>query len=178
MIEEKDLTLIGKFMRTHALKGELNAMTEIDDDYFTDDNPLIVDVDGIYVPFYCESIRPKGHYASLIKLIGVDSEDEAAAFVNKDIYGLTKDVEHYLDEEVAEDGAYADSFIGYSMIDNEAGEIGEITDIDLSTDNALFIVTDGDDTIFIPIADEFIREIDNENKILHVDLPQGLVDLN
>ena len=51
MIEEKDLTPVGKFLKTHALKGELNAILEIDPEFFTEGYPLVIDVDGAFVPF-------------------------------------------------------------------------------------------------------------------------------
>ncbi len=60
MIKKEDIVEIGKFQKTHALKGELNALLDIDGDYAADGNALVVAVDGIYVPFYAESVRPKG----------------------------------------------------------------------------------------------------------------------
>ena len=36
MIKEEDTIKIGKFQKTHALKGELNALLDIDPEYFTD----------------------------------------------------------------------------------------------------------------------------------------------
>ena len=60
MIKKEDIVAIGKFQKTHALKGELNALLDIDGDYAADGHPLIIDIDGIYVPFYAETVRPKG----------------------------------------------------------------------------------------------------------------------
>ena len=34
MIEKDELLPVGKFRRTHALKGELNATIDIDPDFF------------------------------------------------------------------------------------------------------------------------------------------------
>ena len=83
MIREEDLFPIGKLQKTHALKGELNAVLDIDEDFIDEDYPLIIDLDGIFVPFYTESWRPKGSSACLLKLEGVDNEGEARKFVNK-----------------------------------------------------------------------------------------------
>lgn len=51
MIEEKDIKAIGKFQKTHALKGELNAILDIDSEYVSEGNAVVVDIDGIFVPF-------------------------------------------------------------------------------------------------------------------------------
>lgn len=70
MIEEKDIKAIGKFQKTHALKGELNAILDIDSEYVSEGNAVVVDIDGIFVPFFASSVRPKGStsYLSLIHI--------------------------------------------------------------------------------------------------------------
>ena len=42
MIDKDKLIEIGKFQRTHALKGELNAILDVPEDYVEDGNPLVV----------------------------------------------------------------------------------------------------------------------------------------
>lgn len=187
MIERTEISEIGKFHKTHGLKGELNAALDIDADFISSDRPLIVDVDGIFVPFYPDSVRPKGHFSSLVKLHGIDDEAAARAFVNKAIFALKSDIGRFEEEngsgeEEDEEGGYADDFIGYKVVEIGDGEprlIGEITDVDTQTQNALFIIetTDGD-TVYIPVADEFIAGIDDDSHTLNVILPPGLIDLN
>ena len=77
MITRAEISPIGKFHKTHALKGELNAVLDVEADLIDTKRPLIVDIDGIFVPFYCDSVRPKGHFSSLVKLQGIDSEADA-----------------------------------------------------------------------------------------------------
>ena len=65
------------------------------------------------------------------------------------------------------------------MVDGDNGkDIGTITDIDDKTDNWLFIVerTDGSE-VMIPAHEEFITEIQQEERIMVMDLPLGLLDL-
>lgn len=83
MIEEKSIISAGKFLKPHGLKGELNVLVEFDSEILEEDYPIIVDVDGIYVPFYAESVRPKGHFSSLVKLQGVDSQEETGRLSTK-----------------------------------------------------------------------------------------------
>lgn len=177
MITRNELTEIGKFQRTHALKGELNALFEMDPESIVDaERPIVVNMDGIFVPFFIASIRPKGSYSFLVKLTDVDSEEAARSFVNKDIYALSADVD-CMDPDA--EGTYADALIGYSISDVNAGSIGKVTDLDLTTENALFIVTTPDESvIYVPIADELIEEIDDNNKTILMSLPDGLVTIN
>lgn len=179
MIEAKDITSIGKFQKTHALKGELNAILDIDDEFLLEGNALIVDIDGFFVPFYAASVRPKGNTSFLIKLDGIDSENEARSFVNKTIYASKSQLAPFLDVD-EEDIADGDEFIGYKIIDEESDKtVGEIIEIDDTTSNLLFIAaTEDGEELYIPAAEEFIYGIDDENKTIRMRLPEGLLDLN
>ena len=175
MIEKKELIEIGKFQKTPALKGELNAVLNIDPEYVEEGNPLIIETDGIPVPFYAESIRPKGASSYLIKLEGVDSVEEADELVNNLIFAPRNDVEDYMGEELL----LGDDLEGYRVVDKDLGEIGVLESIDSSTENELFVVrTPDDEEVYIPIVDDFIVDIDQENGIINTSLPEGLVDLN
>ncbi len=183
MITSESIEEIGKFLKTHALKGELNAQLDIDAAFINPDTPLIVSLEGIYVPFFPENVRPKGHFSSLVKLQGVDSEEEARKFVNLPIFARKADVEEFLDEEYAadedEEGAYVDDLIGYSILDAESGEfIATIEDVDYTTVNTLFIAEVDGEVLYIPASPDFITSIDPERRVLTMDLPEGLIDLN
>lgn len=175
MIKQEEITRIGKFQKAHGLKGELNTILDIDPEYFNEGNPMIVDIEGLFVPFYTESVRNKGNISYLVKLEGIASEKEASQFVNQEIFMLTKDRDKWLDN----DEFYIDSFIGYEVVDNEKDNmIGKIIGIDDTTDNVLFQIKKGDETILIPVVDEFIVDVDEENMVIKMKLPEGLVDLN
>lgn len=175
MIKKEDIVEIGKFQKTHALKGELNALLDVDEGYIDDGNPLIVEMDGIFVPFYAESVRPKGSESFLIKLKDIDSSESAREFVNKSVYGLRIDLLDYFDDPEME---LKEDFLDFVVIDSIAGEVGKIVDIDDSTDNVLFIVeTPEGKTIYIPVAEEFITSIDRDRMRVEMTLPEGLLDL-
>lgn len=176
MIKKEDIVEIGKFQKTHALKGELNALLDIEDDFVADGNPLIVEMDGIFVPFYGESIRPKGAESFLVKLRDIDTQEEAQTFVNKAIYGLRADLVEYFDDP---DMELKEDFIGYKVVDADLGVLGEVKDVDDSTENVLLVIaTENGEEVYVPIVEEFIREIDDDRQVIETRLPDGLVDLN
>lgn len=178
MIKEEDIIEIGKFQRTHALKGELNALLDIEEDYLTEGHPVIVEIDGIYVPFYAESVRPKGATTYLIKLQGVDSVEQATGLVNKLIYGLREDMLGYFDVE-EDDVALPGDLSGYGVIDEVHGFLGKLQRIDDTTINTLMIVDEGPfGEIYIPFNEDFIVDIDNNDKEIYTVLPEGLLDMN
>lgn len=178
MIKKEDITEIGKFQKTHALKGEMNAILEIDPDYLSDGNPIVVDMDGIYVPFYATGVRTKGATSYLVKLEGIDTVEDAQKFINKSIYGIKKDLLEYFDSP-EEEIVFENDLIRYEVGDKSYGALGEIVRIDDSTINALMIVESPKyGEIYIPINDEFIEDIDEARRVILTNVPEGLIDLN
>lgn len=178
MIEEKNLTPVGKFQKTHALKGELNAVLDIDDEYFADGHPLVINMEGAFVPFYAESVRGKGSASSLIKLEGIDSSDEARQLVNSIIYADKESLKEYMAEE-GEGVFLEDDLVGFRVADENAGNLGVVVRVDTTTSNTLFIVENSEgDEIFIPVADDFILEIDETKREILTHLPEELINLN
>ncbi len=185
MIEENELIEIGKFFRTHALKGELNAVVEdFDSEILNQGYPLIVEIEGIFVPFYAESVRLKGSQGCLIKLEGIDSKERAQEFVNKPILMLRKDVADWMDMD-EDELTTEDDLIGYEVYDDKDRFLGKVSDIDSSTANLLLIVNpgEGSDNIYIPFVEEFIERIedpegDDEKGAIYMNLPEGMIDLN
>ena len=68
-------------------------------------------------------------------------------------------------------------FKGFKAIDTELGELGEIVDVDDSTMNTLFVVEGENAETLIPAQEEFIVNIDHENKEIIFELPEGLVSM-
>lgn len=77
----------------------------------------------------------------------------------------------------SEDELPLDYFIGFSLLNEENEILGTITNVDCSTENFLFIVTQNDKDIFIPATDDFIIDIDINSKTLTMSLPEGLLDI-
>lgn len=110
----------------------------------------------------------------------INNEREAAELTNHPLYVLTSDnviAEDDIDED--DSGLYASDLIGFTVIDDTTRQtVGEITDIDDSTENVLFVVaTPSSATVYLPVADEFITEIDTDRRILRMNLPEGILDL-
>lgn len=173
MIREQ-LIEIGRFNKPHGVNGEISASADVD---ISQLSCIIVNMDGIDVPFFVNSVRTKGPDTVLLKIDGYDSEPQVKIFVNKDIYALASEVEIERDED--DDGFYASDFIGFTAVENDGTTLGEITDIDDNTENVLFIIRriDSDRPLFIPVVPELIEAIDTAAGTITFILPEGLKDL-
>lgn len=177
MITIDEITEIGRFNQPHGIKGEINAIISDGTD-LAGLSCIVLDIDGIFVPFFISGLRQRGSQSYLITIDGVENEQKAASLVNKTIYALSDEVVDDEDEN-GEEGYYADDFIGFAISSTDGALKGVITDIDDTTDNVLFVVdADTDNKAYlIPVADEMIVEIDTDNRSITVDLPVGLLDL-
>ena len=180
MIERKDIISLGQFNRTHGLQGEISATLDCEPDLLKQFRCIVVDIDGIFVPFFVGGIRPKNHATALLKIDDLNTEAEAAKLVNHEIFVL-KDEYRALQQELADDDEMPlspDFLIGFKAVVNRDYH-GEITDIDDQTANVLFEVTLTNDNkrILIPAVDEMITDIDFESQNVVFDIPEELLEL-
>lgn len=173
MIHREELIKIGTFNKPHGVRGEL-SFTFTDDVFDRGESPyLVCCIDNIYVPFFIEEYRFKSGSTALLKLIDIENEIDARAFTNLEVFYPKK---FYIENE--EEATPDDYFIGYTINEVEHGVLGEVTAIDDSTINALFVVTTPEEReLLIPIQEEFVRAIDEEARVIHMELPDGLLEL-
>ena len=65
----------------------------------------------------------------------------------------------------------------FTVIDRTKGEIGKISQIDDYAGNIVITVLYQSKEVLIPLSDSIIDEIDEPQKILRLDVPEGLIDL-
>lgn len=106
---------------------------------------IFVQRDGLFVPFRSEAI---------------------ASLMGEEIWLKRSDIQ----EE--EDGLLTwQDLVGFTIEDDENGTIGTIEAIDESTINTLATLSNGR---MVPLHEDFILEIDEEQRVLHVHFPFSL----
>ncbi|MEG1617504.1 MAG: ribosome maturation factor RimM [Bacteroidales bacterium] len=172
MIKREDLIKIGQFNKPHGLSGEL-SFTFTDDVFDRTECPYIVcPIDDIFVPFFIEEYRFRTSTTALMKLVDVDSAEDGRMFTNVDVYFPKS----FVREEEAMQGG-KDFFLNYRVEEKHHGTLGTITEIDDATANVLFVIDHEGDTLLIPAVDEFVKEIDEKNKVIYMEIPEGLLSL-
>lgn len=175
MITREEIINIGIFNKAHGVKGEISATLDCELDAFRKFSCIVVDIDGIFVPFFIEKIRPKTSETVLLTIDGFDSDVTVKTLVNKDIYVLKKEFSEISAEEDC-DRLPIDYFIGFKVRSIDGSELGEIVDVYDSPKAVLFFIKNEDGTYPAPAVDDFIVDIDDEGKVLEVDFPEGLFD--
>ena len=173
MIKAEDVYRIGIINKPHGVHGEL--LFTFDDDIFdrVEADYIICMMDGIMVPFFFESYRFRSDTTALIKLEGIDTEQQAKRMTNVEVFFPKDHAEELEDNELT-----WNYFVGFLINDVNKGDIGKVTDVDDSTINTLFVVDYKGTEILIPAQEDFIVDLDREKRVITMQIPEGLLDLN
>jgi 16S rRNA processing protein RimM len=169
MIRKEDVFKIGRLGKSHGVKGDISF--PFDDDVFdrVEADYLILDIDGILVPFFIEEYRFRNDTTAIIKLEGVDSQERARELTGCDVY-FPREL-----ADSAEDGLSWSAIVGFYILEVKSGKvIGRIASIDDSTLNILFCLEDGR---LIPATDDLITAIDQQARTITMHIPEGLLEL-
>ena len=169
MIRAEEVYKIGRLGKAHGVKGEVSF--QFDDDIFdrVDADYLVLDIDGILVPFFMEEYRFRSDTVCLVKFSGIDTQQRAQDLTGCDVF-----FPRTLAEEGDEMPSLA-SLVGFKIVNDVNGEtVGRIAAIDDSTVNILFELENG---TLIPDSDELITDIDAEQRTIRMNIPEGLLDI-
>lgn len=176
MITQDDIFKIGRFYKPHGIAGEIN-FSFTDDIFDRTESPYwVIEIDGIFVPFFVESYRFRGETTALVKMEDIDNEQAAKLLADHDVYYPKSYADDAQEDTQIITWQY---FEGFRIVDAKGDFIGEITAVDDSTMNVLFQLKMADgNTKLIPAAEDFMLRIDSKERCLHMDIPQGLLELD
>ena len=133
---------------------------------------VFIEFDGILVPFFISGISPRGITAAIIKFDDINSEDQASEFLNCKVYSV--DIASGEKDNIKYTGS---SLTGYQVIDIKLGTLGIISEFIDFTNNPIFKIKKSRKEILLPVNEEFILDIDEKNKTITVQTPEGLIDI-
>ena len=124
--------------------------------------PVFIAFDGLPVPFFFESVQPKGG-RFIVKFEGIDTLAEAEELVGREVA--------FEDEAEEEE----DTLVGLQVRDSRTRRLlGEIVDYSDYGGNIVITVETADrGEVLLPIHEELIVGIHND--IITLDIPDGLI---
>ncbi len=148
MISPQEIIQVGRTQKPYGIKGEINILFI---------NAEYAELDSEYYFLMIENI--------------IDEKD-ASKYTNLDVY-IPREMVKEL--EGSETSGWS-NFIGYKVVGGDGEFIGKISSVDESTINTLFILHNGEKEILIPATEDFITAIDEEEKTIDMNLPEGLLE--
>lgn len=163
-----ELIKIGKVLKTHGYKGHLKVFI---DEFYMDDFEEMKAVFINNLPYFITLKDINSNSQAIILLEEIDSKEKAHPLQGKDIFAKDDDLSEILD------GEEYDHLVGYNITDKTIGNIGTIEEVIEMPFQFLAKIIRDKKEILIPLNDDFILNIDEQNKIVEMELPDGFLDI-
>lgn len=172
-MKKEDCFYLGTVVSKFSYKGEVLVKVDTDSpEDFLEMESVFVDYPTALVPFFIENL--KLHKSSLfrIKFEDVDTEEDADDLIKADLFLPLSFL-----PKLEGNKFYFHEVIGFTVHDQDFGEVGVIKSINDTTSQALFEIDRDGIQILIPIHDEFIINVNRSAQKIEVQTPEGLIDL-
>ena len=172
-MKQDELFQLGKIVRTFGSKGEV--VFQIDAEILTRIKKLesvFLKINENLVPFFIELLQPRPKNQAVVKFLDVDSTEDASLLAGCDIF-----VPAGILPKPKGTQLYSIEIEGYTVIDANRGETGIVrTVLEMPQQSLLSIDFNGKE-ILVPIVDEIVKKIDRKTKTIHIEAPEGLIEL-
>ncbi len=166
-----DYFSIGYISKTRGLKGELQLYLEVENpqDYKNMES-LFLEINQKPVPFFVEKLLINKNIV-YIYVEDIDHIDKAKSLVGKAAYVHKKNKPKNTNEDSHK------ALIGFTVIDEQLGELGVINAIQELPSQLIANMMYQNKEVLFPLNEQFVTAIDKKSKKIHVDLPEGLLDI-
>lgn len=166
-------TSIGFIRKNSGYKG--HAKVEIEEHYiadFKEQKFVFLKMEGCMIPYEVESCEVK--HDVLVKFKDIDSLEALRPYHKMSLYLLQKDLKS--GAEAAEKNDQLNALVGMTINDVELGEIGKVARIDEYPQQSMAVIIQEDGhEILIPLHPDLIVNISSDEKVINMDLPEGLI---
>ena len=172
-MKKDDHYLLGSLLKTKGIKGEI--LLKLNNDYSEEIlklESIFIDIDNKLVPFFIVEIKIKTLSTIIVKLEGIEEEEKALEFIDLDFYIPQSQVENFHINKVE-----TIDITGYMVFDQNSTLIGNVIEFIDVPKNPLLNVNSSKGEVLIPATDELIIEVDDDLKIINLNIPEGLLDI-
>jgi 16S rRNA processing protein RimM len=173
-VQQEEFTLLGKIIKAHGFHGAVVIALEGNiSEEIKEMESVFVEIDGKPVPFFFEWVKDSGPESLIVKFEFYNSENSILEFAGCSVYTDRQTVVPQRDSNLP-------IFLkGYTLLNSNKEELGAIVKIlSYPMQVMLELETSNTDEILIPYNEDWIIELDNKNKTLSLDLPEGLDSIN
>lgn len=124
-----------------------------------------------FIPYFIQSAKIRSENETILKLEGIDVVESARKLTPKEVWLVEDDFKKFAAK------SSPISLLGFTLVDDEGREIGEIIEVIEQPHQVLCtVMVDGKEAL-IPVHGESLEKIDKKNKKVHVIIPDGLLDI-
>ena len=164
-------TLVGIITNSHGVKGGIKVFP------YTYDKNRYKEYKKVYLGEEKEMVTIKSvsfqNNLVLLTFEEYNNINNILKFKNAEIFIKTED------RKVLEEGNYyLSDILGAKVYDLEENFLGEVVDIMQMSANDIYVIKNDNFVGNIPAVKEFIKEVDVENKTIHISPIKGMFDEN
>lgn len=164
---------LGKIAKKFSFKGEVLIYLDTDEPYLYENlESVFVELHKNLVPFFILKSGIHKNNFLRVRFEDINSEEDADEILNCEVYLPLSFL-----PKLEGNKFYYHEIIGFDVLDKRLGNIGKVKVVNDSNLQPLLEITNGDKEILVPLIDDFILEVDRENKIFKMDIPEGLVEI-
>ncbi|MDQ7916266.1 ribosome maturation factor RimM [Mesonia sp. MT50] len=172
-MRKEDCFYLGKIVSKFSFKGELLIKLDTDDpQHYLKMESVFVEYRKKLVPFFIQKSSLQKSELLRVKFEDIDTEEDAEDLIKREVYLPLEEL-----PTLENDQFYFHEIIGYRATDKSFGAIGLLTGVNTTSPQALFEIDHNGKQVLIPLNDDFIAQVDKENKIIHLDVPEGLIEM-
>ncbi len=174
IMERTDCVELGFFAKAHGMNGELRANVDVYDinEYTHVKLLYVAKVNEPLKPIAIESFIPQTEKYALVTVPGLKDRAAAEAYSGMGIYYPKE-----LLPKLPDPHFYFHEVIGFQVVDEAKGPIGELTQILDLPNNELMLVDHQGKEVLVPMKDGIFLGVEKAEKKIHVRLPEGLLEL-
>jgi 16S rRNA processing protein RimM len=163
---------IGKFVTVHGVKGELLLQHDLGKKSSLKglQAVFIEEKSNSFLPWFIESTKIKSDTEIYCKLEGIDSREAALKLARKTVWITEADHQKFSARNAPR------SLIGYSIVDQDR-ELGNVLEVIEQPQQVLCRLDIKGKEVLIPLHEDSLKKIDHKNKIIKVELPEGLLEI-
>lgn len=163
---------LGTIIKTHGIKGNVIVRLDVDNpDRYKKLKAVFLLKDSLLCSYKVLSTSFNGELMN-VNLEGIPDMNTAETILKQDVFLPMSDLPVLSGNKI-----YLHEAIGMTVIDSQEGELGVIQKIYDLPEQPVASVAFGEKELLFPVLTIFIDQVDRENKILRVTLPEGLVDI-
>lgn len=132
--------------------------------------PVFIEFDGLPVPFFILSIKPRGG-KFLVRFNDVLDLGDAEELAGRDLFVPFEEDEDFDEDELPD----LEDLVGWSLEDGEGHLLGEISGYEDIPGNPCIYVRTASSETMVPLHEDFILTFDPREKKLRMNLPEGLI---
>lgn len=165
---------LGYIKKTSGLQGVLLVQPDTDrPEHYLGAEAFFLEENGQAVPYFLKECTLDSKGLMRVQFEEVEDADSASRFVGKKVF-----LPLHLLPSLEGKQFYFHEVIGWNAIDESNRPIGSIVDVlDRGPQELLLVKSAENKEIYLPLADDFLLEVDRVKNELKLIVPEGLLDL-